>query len=168
MDGDQSEALIIVLILLFVVFGITTLILGTAILLACIAIAFGLGVISNLFLRLLPNLFDWNSIDEDWIWCVIVVLGIRPFALGYMCTLLFPTISIIINLPILVSGLLMIVVYISWLAGYLWSWFDPRFEMGSADVVMASEIALLITGLEMLWTYIKLELDLFASDLGLK
>jgi hypothetical protein len=154
--SDSSAGGLVGIAVLGLIVAVIILIARVVIIAAVIEAAIAAGVLSNIVLRYIPNQLNWRKIDNQWIWLVITSLVLVPIGIG------IKTVSGPHNLLTWV----VVSLYLLWLAGYIWAWINPRFELGIADVLMASSLTLAVTKLMMWWTKTKLRLKLFVINLG--
>lgn len=120
------------------------------------------GLATNLALRFVPNLFDWRKLREGWIWLVICGLVVVPVIVGLVLALVPPFLALVAgDVTFLAAWFVIAPIYLLWLGGYVFAWVDPRFEYGSADVLMSSTLIYTWTRLLMWWERKRVQWGLF-------
>jgi hypothetical protein len=164
MDGDGAGGcLVLAFVLLALVSGLLHVVGFLVEVLFWMAAVAASGLATNLALRFLANhLFDWRKIREGWIWLVICGLAAVPVVVGLVLAPIPPLLALVADdISFLAFWFVIAPIYLLWLGGYVFAWFDPRFEYGSADVLMSSTLIYTWTRFQMWWECKRVQWGLF-------
>lgn len=152
MDDDCGGCLVLALGVLMLVSGLLHVVGFLVEVLFWMAAVAASGLATNLALRFVANLFDWRKIREGWIWLVIGGLALVPVVVGLVLALIPPFLALVAgDVSFLAAWCVIAPIYLLWLGGYVFAWVAPRFEYGSADVLMSSTLIYTWTRLLMWW-----------------